>query len=61
MVRIEEKKKKLDVLKQRVDDSEKQLRQKLAALKDTISKTGEQKKKAAADKLKNKLKDKFGF
>ena len=61
MARIEEKKKKLDALKQRVDDAEKQLQQKLAALKDTISKAGEQKKKAATDKLKNKLKDKFGF
>jgi len=61
MARIDEKKKKLDALKQHVDDSEKQLQQKLAALKDTISKAGEQKKKAATDKLKNKLKEKFGF
>ncbi len=61
MARIEEKKKKLDAIKQRADNLEKQLQQKVAALKNTISSASEQKKKAATDKLKNKLNDKFGF
>ncbi|MES0326653.1 MAG: TIGR03545 family protein [Gammaproteobacteria bacterium] len=61
MARIDAKKKELDDLKQRIDDSEKQLQKKLAALKETVDKNKQQKKNIAKDKLKNKLKDKFGF
>ena len=61
MARIDAKKKEFDAIKQRADDSEKQLQQKLAALKQTVNEEKEIKKKQAEDKLKNKLKDKFGF
>ena len=61
MGKVDAQKEKLDAIKDKVDASKKQLDQRLASLKQTISQAGEQKKKAATDKLKNKLKDKFGF
>ncbi|MCW8922052.1 MAG: TIGR03545 family protein, partial [Gammaproteobacteria bacterium] len=61
MARIDAKKKELDALKQRVDNAEEQLQQKIAALKDTIDREKDLRKNQAKDKLKNKLKDKFGF
>lgn len=61
MARIEAKKNELIAVKQKVDNSGKQLQQKLASLKDIINKEKDLKKKEANDKLKNKLKDKFGF
>ena len=61
MDRIEAKKAKLDSFKKKIDDREKQLQQKIASLKTTIDSAKTQKKDAAKDKLKNKLKDKFGF
>lgn len=61
MDKIEAKKAKLDAIKNKTDKKEKQLQQRLASLKDTISKEKDQKKDAAKEKLKNKLKDKFGF
>lgn len=63
--RINAKKKELEAIKQRIDNSEKQLQQKIAALKQTIDKEGDLKKDKAKDKakdkLKEKLKGKFGF
>jgi uncharacterized protein (TIGR03545 family) len=61
MARIDAKKKELDALKQRVDDSEKELQQKLAALQQTIDQEKELKQQEVKDKLKDKLKNKFGF
>ena len=61
MARIDARKKQLDTIKQSVDDSEKQLQQKIAALKETIAKASQAKQDEVKDKLKNKLKDKFGF
>ena len=59
--KVDAQKEKLDVIEGKVDASKKHLDQRLAALKQTISQASEQKKTEAADKLKNKLKDKFGF
>ena len=61
MAGLDAKKKKLDTVKQAVDDSEKQLQQKITALNETIKKAASEKTDAAKEKLKNKLKDKFGF
>ncbi|MDH5388962.1 MAG: TIGR03545 family protein [Gammaproteobacteria bacterium] len=61
MDKIEAKKARLNSVKNKIDDREKQLQQKIASLKTTIDSEKTQKKKEASDKLKNKLKDKFGF
>lgn len=61
MDKIEAKKARLDSARKKIDDREKQLQQKIASLKTTIDSAKTQKKKAVSDKLKNKLKSKFGF
>lgn len=61
MSKIEAKKAKLDAVKNKIDDAEKQLQERLAALKETISKEEELKKNEVTDKLKDKLKGKFGL
>lgn len=59
--KVDAQKEKLDVIEDKVDASKKHLDQRLAALKQTISQASEEKKTEASDKLKNKLKNKFGF
>ncbi|MDH5613006.1 MAG: TIGR03545 family protein [Gammaproteobacteria bacterium] len=61
IARIESRKEKLDVIKNKVDGNEKQLQQRLAALRDTINAEQDLKKKETTDKLKDKLKSKFGL
>ena len=61
MSKIEAKKAKLDAIKNKIDQAEAQLQERLAALKETISREEELKKNEVTDKLKDKLKGKFGL